>query len=118
MATLVNCLALILAMIFLWQIDIDPIDKDLLINEQSQYLTSSYSNKFRKIIKLDQFKEEFLRKEVNDYRENIQKYLIDLKVKKTKSSNMFKNDVVRHDRIRILKQINKEALSKADLDFQ
>ena len=31
---------------------------------------------------------------------------------------MFKNDVVRHDRIRILKQINKQALSKAGLDFQ
>ena len=77
MGAVFNFLALILVFIFLWQVEIDPIDNDLLINEQSQYLTSSYSSKFRKIIKLDKFKEEFLLKEVNDYKENIQKFKID-----------------------------------------
>jgi len=40
----------------------DPLDADLLINEQAIYMTSNFSNKFRDTLKLSDFKSEFKEK--------------------------------------------------------
>ena len=42
-------------------LNFDPVDSELIINEQALHLTSRYNNKFMSIISTSKFKEEFLK---------------------------------------------------------
>ena len=42
-------------------LNFDPVDSELIINEQAAYLTSRYNNKFMSIISTTKFKEEFFK---------------------------------------------------------
>lgn len=65
-----SCILVIPVLIWYWlYIKIDPIDHNLLINEQALHLTSKLSKKFRNIISLDKFKKEYIDSQIEKYSE-------------------------------------------------